>query len=255
MAKTIMTANFSEPLTEVTTATIDIDIADGNLTIDKLADNEGLLASGTLQYLEDQGLPTRSAITRNGRATMTLKAKSTRRAWIHLPWQACNGATQWQIHLNPHVNYDITVRSGGGNIKLDLADMAVTGVSVDTGGGNLEVRLPDHSNAINVIAKSGAGNVTVAVGGGTTGNNLINAGSGAGNVVVDIPPHMAACVHATTGLGKTILDSRLTKIDGNTYQSADYDVAVDKLEISAHSGAGNVTVNAKQTVDRLELQP
>lgn len=254
MAKRIMTDSFSEPLTDVTNATVDIDIADGNLTIDKLTDNEQLLASGTLQYLEDQGLPTRSVNTLNGRATMMLKAKSTRRAWLHLPWQACNGATLWKIHLNPHVNYDITVRSGGGNIKLDLADMAVTCVSADTGGGNLDVLLPDHATDINVIAKSGAGNVMVDVGEGTTGNNIIHAGSGAGNVVVEIPVHIAVRVHATTGLGKTILESHFAKIDDHTYQSADYDVAVDKVEITAHSGAGNVAINTRQTVDRLELQ-
>jgi hypothetical protein len=38
---------------------------------------------------------------------------------------------------------------------------------------------------------------------------------------------------------------RFSQIDGNTYQSPDYDSAADKVEITVHSGAGNVKVNTK----------
>jgi hypothetical protein len=33
--------------------------------------------------------------------------------------QACNGATEWQIHLNPNVQADITAYSGGGNVNVN----------------------------------------------------------------------------------------------------------------------------------------
>ena len=56
---------------------------------------------------------------------------------------------------------------------------------------------------------------------------------------------IAARIHATSGMGKVIVDSRFSKIDGNTYQSPDYDVAADKVEITVNSGAGNVSVNTK----------
>jgi predicted membrane protein len=64
-------------------------------------------------------------------------------------------------------------------------------------------------------------------------------------VVVRVPSGLAAKVHATSGLGKVIVDSRFNKIDGNTYQSPDYDSAANKVEITANSGAGNVSVNTK----------
>jgi hypothetical protein len=41
------------------------------------------------------------------------------------------------------------------------------------------------------------------------------------------------------------VDSRFSKIDGNTYQSPDYDGVADKVEITVNSGAGNVSVNTK----------
>ena len=251
VAKKVLTDNLSEPLNGATAAKVDINAGDGNLTIDQLTtggqltDGEQVLASGTLQYLENQGLPTRSVNTINGQASLTLKASDTGRPWFIFPWAACNGATEWEIHINPNVQSEITAHSEGGNVKLNLAGMAVTRVSADTGGGNMDVVLPDNAANLSVIAKTGAGIVAVEIGSGTTGSNSVNANSGAGNVVVCIPSGMAARIHATSGLGKTIMDSRFSKTDSNTYQSPDYEGASDKVEITVHSGAGNVRVSTR----------
>jgi len=222
MAKNVLTENFSEPLSGATTAKVDINASDGNLTIDRLTGGEQVLASGTLQYLEKQGLPARTLNTSNGQAALKLKASGGGQPWFRFPWQACNGATEWQIHLNPKVQSDITAHSGGGNVKLDLAGMAVTRVSADTGGGNMDVVLPEDAANLSVTAKTGAG-----------------------NVVVHVPSGVAARIHATTGLGKAIVDPRFSKTDQNTYQSSDFDSAANKVEITVHSGAGNVSVNTK----------
>jgi hypothetical protein len=245
MAKNILTHNLSEPLNGTKTAIVDINTGAGNLTIDRLTGDEQVFASGTLQYFEKQGLPTRSVNTSNGQATLTLRGGGTGRPWFRLPWAACVGAYEWQIHLNPMVSSDITAHSGGGNVKLNLAGMAVTRLSADTGGGNMDVILPDNAANLNATAKTGAGNVTVAVGSGIQGGNTVNANSGAGNVVVHVPSGIAAKVHATSGLGKVIMDSRFSKTDKNTYQSPDYDGAANKVEITVNSGAGNVSVNTK----------
>jgi predicted membrane protein len=128
---------------------------------------------------------------------------------------------------------------------LNLAGMAVTRVSAETGGGNMDVVLPDNAADLRVTAKAGAGNVTVELGAGISGSAVLNAGSGAGNVAVRIPSGVAARIHATSGLGKAIVDPRFGKIDRATYQSPDFDSAADKVEITVHSGAGNVSVNTK----------
>jgi Cell wall-active antibiotics response LiaF, C-terminal len=241
----VLTHNLSEPLNGATTAKVDINVGDGNLTIDRLTGGEQLLAGGTLQYLEDQGQPTRTLVSFLDQAALTLKASSAGQPWFRLPWTACNGATEWLIHLNPTVSYDITAHSDGGNVKLNLADMAVTRVSADTGGGNMDVALPDNAANLSVTAKTGAGNLVVDIGRDITGNNTINANSGAGNVVVRIPSDIPARIHVTGGLGKAILVSRFGKIDDNTYQSPDYDDAANKVEITVNSGAGFVSVNTK----------
>ncbi len=245
MAKNILTENLSEPLSGATTAKVDINAGDGNLTIDRLTGGEQVLASGTLQYLEKQGLPTRTLVSSNGQATLTLKGSSAKQPWFRFPWAACNGATEWHIHLNPTVSSDITAHSDGGNVKLNLAGMAITRVSADTGGGNMDVVLPNNTANLNVTARTGAGNVAVEIGRGITGSNTVNAGSGAGNVVVRIPSGVAARIHATTGLGKATVDPRFSKTDHNTYQSSDFDRAANKIEIAVNSGAGDVNINTK----------
>ena len=219
MAKKVFTHILSEPLCGAATVKVNINPGDGNLTIDRLTGGEQVLASGTLQYLENKGLPTRSVDTSNDQATFTLKA-SGGQPWIRFPWAACNGATEWQIHLNPTASIDLTAHSDGGNVKLNLAGMTVTRVTADTGGGNMEVILPEKAADLSVTAKSGAG-----------------------NVVVHLPGGIAAKIHATSGLGKVIVDSCFTRIDNNTYQSPDYDGAANKVEITASTGAGNVSVN------------
>ncbi len=243
MAKKVLTHNLSEPLGGATTAKVDINTGAGNLTIDRLTGGEQVLASGTLQYFENQGLPARTLVSSNGQATLTLRGGGTGQPRFRLPWAACNGATEWQIHLNPTVSSDITAHSDGGNVKLNLAGMAVTRVSADTGGGNMDVVLPDNGANLSVTAKTGAGNVTVEIGSGITGSNTVNANSGAGNVVVRVPGGIAARIHATSGLGKATVDSRFSKIDDRTYQSPDYDGVADKVELTVKSGAGNVSVN------------
>ena len=141
MARNVLADTFSEPLNGATTAVVNVHAGDGNLVIAPLTGGEPVLASGTLQYTEKQGLPVRSMSTSNGQSTLALRAGSGRQRWVRLPWAACNGATEWQMHLHPTVSMQITAHSDGGNVKLDLAGMAVTRVAADTGGGNVDVVL------------------------------------------------------------------------------------------------------------------
>lgn len=241
----LLTYTLSEPLAGATAAKFDISTESGNLTIDMLAGGEPVLASGALQYLEGQALPTRSLATNNGQPILTLKSGNNQQAGFRLPWEACNGATEWQVHLNPSVLSDIIAHSGGGNVRLNLAGMKVTRVSADTGGGNMEVVLPDNAANLNISAKTGAGDVTIEIGSGISGSSTIDASSGAGNVSIRLPGGTAARIHTTSGMGKVTVDPQYGKINDNTYQSPDYDSAAGRIEITVNSGAGNVNISTK----------
>jgi hypothetical protein len=243
MSNELLSDSLSVPLGGATAADVDIDSGTGDLTIDGLAGGDRL-ADGTLQYFEKQGVPGRTVGADHGRATLALRAGSggQPRSWFRFPWAACAGATEWRIHLNPAVASGITAHTGGGNVRLDLARMAVTHLAADTGGGNVDVVLPENAANLSVAAKTGGGNVTVVVGSGSTGRTIVDARSGAGNVVVRLPPGLAAKVEATSGLGKVTAPPGFGKVGDHTFQSPGYDGAADRVELTARSGAGNVRV-------------
>jgi hypothetical protein len=241
----VLTEVLAEPANSAASAVLDLDTGDGNLGIDRLTGGEQLLVGGTLQYLEAQGPPSRTLTAFLDQATLALKAGDGGRTGIRLPWAACNGATEWLIHLNPAVAYDITAHSNGGNVKLNLAGTTLTRVAADTGGGNVDVILPEGAADLDVAAKTGAGNATVEIGSETTGHNTVEASSGAGDVLVSVPDGLAARIQVNGGLGGGTIDAQFTKIDDHTYQSSGYDAAADRVEIMVHNGVGSVSVNTR----------
>ena len=243
MATQALTQAFTEQLNTQNDVMADIHAGDGNLQVDGTASPEAL-ASGELQYPEKMGAPTRSVTSVNGKTSLTLKAGTGGgQRWLRLPWAACNGATTWQVHLNPTLPTDLFARSNGGNIHLNLAAMQITRVKIENGGGNVGVILPESAANLEVTASTGGGNVTVSVGGDTNGTNMVRAESGAGNVSVTIPAGIAVRVYATSGMGKVLMPSRINKVGDHVYESTGYDNAVNRVDMTLKSGAGNVSVN------------
>ncbi len=245
MADKVLRDSLSQPLQGATSAKVDINCGPGHLAVDRVADGS-MLASGNLEYLEKQGLPARTAVVSNGQATLTLRPGATVKSGFRFPWRACwGGAYQWQVNLNPTVPCDITAHSDGGNMKLNLGNMTVTHLTVDDGGGSVDVSLPDNTSDLAAAVRTGGGNLAVDVGKNVRGGNTLSATSGAGNVVVRIPAGVAARIHASSGAGKVTVDPSFVRIDKNTFQSTGYDSAAHKVEITAKSGAGNVSVPIK----------
>ena len=70
----VLTQNLSQPLGDATAAKYDLNTGTGNLTIDSLPRGQQLLASGTVQYLEDHGFPSGILDMNKGLYTFSLKA-------------------------------------------------------------------------------------------------------------------------------------------------------------------------------------
>lgn len=246
MANKILTRNLTESLDDAKSAKIELNCGTGHLTISPITGGEPLLAKGTLQYLEKQGVPSQYKSINDGQAVLVVEAGEKNQAGFHFPpWAGCGGAYEWQIQLNKAVPSDINVKSRGGNVKLDLMGMTVTHLAAESGGGNMEIVLPDNTNDLTATIKTGGGNINVRYGDGLKGNNAIKAESGAGNVDVQIPEGVAARVHAHTGMGKVIIEAAFRKTDKDTYESGDFEQAATRIEVTARSGAGNVSIRTK----------
>lgn len=237
--------DYSEPLNGTEFASIDIDMEQGNLTIDRLTGGEPLLVGGTLEYYENSGTPARTLTSIDGRTTLALSAGAGRQPVLRLPWEACIAENDWMLHLNPVVSYGLDVHTGGGDMMIDLTGIPATRLAAETGGGSLEVHLPEGAAGLNATIKTGAGDVAVEVGEGPTGHNTVSAESGAGTVKILVPAGIAVRVLVTRGVGNVVVDLKLLKIDDYTYQTAGYESARDQVEITIHSGAGDVEVSTQ----------
>lgn len=219
MSKKLLTYNLAQPLDGVARVNLNINPNYSNLIMDGANKNALLLASGSLEYFEGNSPPDGSIQRTNAHSTLTITSKEKARGGFRLPWSACNGATSWLVHLNPLVQYQISVEAGGGNVKLDLKDLVINEIAVENGGGNIEVHLPEVEGNLSVMARTGAGNVDL-----------------------QLPTGMAVRLHATSGLGKVLVSPRFVRIDSIAYQTADFETAASKIEINAKSGAGNVCI-------------
>ncbi len=216
----VVTQELAEPLNGATKAKFVISAGYSHLNIDGLTGGEPLLAGGVLEYVEGQAPPARKVVSFLNEASLEMQASSAKPQGLRLPWEACTAATAWSIHLNPDVPSDIKAHSDGGNLRLDLRPLSVTGLSAETGGGNVELTLPREVHDLTVEARSGAGNVTVTV-----------------------PAGIFARIHATTGLGKVTADPSFRQSDSDTYQSPGYESAAARAEVTLHSGAGDVIIS------------
>ena len=220
MARKVLTQQLNVPLGPAQNAQVTIDVGDGNLIVSPLPAGEPYLASGSLQCLENQLPPIHSMQEDGGSACLSLKAQGRGQTWFRLPWATCNGATEWQVHLNSQIALDLTAITAGGNIQIDLSGAALAALNAGTGGGNVELILPVARSRVPVTVKTGAGNLTV-----------------------QIPEGTAARIQATSGMGKVVVSERFHPAGKFIYQSDDYDLAANKMEITLSSGAGNVIVN------------
>lgn len=238
----LLTHTLNEPLSNVTKAKFEIKQDAGSLKIDSLTGGEDLLAGGSLQYTESQGLPSRSLTTLGEKATLVWTGNKAKVSGFRFPWDACTTNAEWLVHLNPNVAYDMNIRSAGGNINLNFDGLSVTSLMAETGGGNMDVVLPGDAANLSATAKTGGGDVTLKIGSGAIGNNTVVAGTGAGKVIVRLPEKLAARITATTGAGKATVAAQFNQLDKTTYQSPGYETAVDKIQITVTSGAGDVTI-------------
>lgn len=236
----------AEPLNEARASSLDLDLAEGNLAIDRLTGGEPLLVGGTLEYYENGGLPARRFTSMGGHARLALTVGTDPRPRWRLPWEACNADNDWQLRLNPVVVYEIAARTGGGNLNLDLSGLLVNRMTAETGGGNAEIRLPNNAVNLSAAVKTGAGRIVVEIGTDTKGRNSLTIENGAGSVEILVPAGLAVKLVATSGVGAVRVDPSLVETDVGTYQSMHYDTNENRITIQVTNGAGSVSVQTTQ---------
>jgi hypothetical protein len=209
---TAVTDPIQQPLGEIKSATIDLNIGVATASITALGTDTADLLKGTWRHSgATQIIKTYDVVGSEGRLALRETGPSS---WM--PFGL--GAARWDLALNPNIPIALRLNGGVGHADLDLAALGIPSLNIDAGVGTINVTTP----------KSGV--TTMRVNGG------------AGNVRVTIPEGVAARIRVDKGIGSVRVDETRFPKSGNGYQSSDFTNAPNKIDLQVDGGVGSVEI-------------
>jgi hypothetical protein len=139
------------------------------------------------------------------------------------PWWSgdTSGSSRMDVNLSRSVPItSLTVQTGAADAHLDLSSLRITGLDVSVGASSSWIRLPE----------AGATNAHIS--------------AGAATINIEIPSGVAAQIHHRGGLSTLTLDqTRFQTVDQETYRSADYDSASNRVDLTLETGVSTIHVS------------
>ncbi len=222
-------------LNSAETAQIRIDTGATETTVSALESNSALL-SGTISY---RGVLDLDVTDSEDNLDVSLNVRNTGNWGAGLGRQALN---PWQLGLSADIPIDLRLDSGSGPVELLLADLTLSNFDLDAGSGRIAAVLPSGIYDVNVDLGSGGSTFQLAA----KGDGIYEFDAGSGALVLQIPFGTDARIVIDAGSGSFSADDRFTQIDssnGDTvWQTANYDPALDQIQIEIDQGSGSVTV-------------
>jgi len=203
----------SQLLNGASRADVTIATSVSQMRLEAGADVNDALLGGTVALHPNEELE-RSFAIEGG--TAQYKLQSSTRSLI-LPSFGRSNDGSWDLQLNRLTPTNLTVSTGVGSAILDLQQVNLTGLQVDAGVGKVEITLPL------------AGNFEGEINGGV------------GGIMVYVPDTMAVRIEASTGIGSINVDNSFVR-DGNVYQSATYETAANRINLTVSGGIGAIDV-------------
>lgn len=157
--------------------------------------------------------------------------------------------SRWQVTLprDHAVDVELSVNAGLGD--LDLAGMTVPGFTTSVNAGEARVDLSGARGTGRVDASVNAGSLVILLpmpSGTLRGNLSVNAGS----AEVCVPSGVAVRIHSgDQPLGSTNFDDRGLVRVGNSWSSAGYESAVDRIELSVSVNLGSLALDPEDGCD------
>ncbi|MGE5265334.1 MAG: LiaI-LiaF-like domain-containing protein [Acidobacteriota bacterium] len=205
------TEEISQPLGDIKSATVDLNVGFSNTTLTALGTDTGDLMKGTYRHSEGvRVVKTYDVAGSDGRLSLKEEGSNF----------MLGGATasRWDLGLNPGIPIVLRVDGGVGHSSLDLGTLKITSLQIDTGVGSMNVTTP------------GTGSVTMRLNGGV------------GSAIVNIPQGVAGRLRVNAGLGSIRVDENRFPKFGDVYQSADFSSAANKIDVEIDGGIGSITV-------------
>ncbi len=125
----------------------------------------------------------------------------------------------WEYRLSGEIPISISLRSGASGLDLDLTDLRVTRLMFEGGASRLRLKLPSRVENAVVEIRAGAARIDLEV---PRGVSLRFRGRTVGSLQVD--------------------ESRFPRSETGLYQSAGYDAAPCKADVTVDGGATSVRI-------------
>ncbi len=199
---------FSVPLQEAREASLSIEHGVGRIEL-RAGANPGDFLTGA------SGVGMEKKIRLNeGKLEVELQAGPS-----FIPFVGPEGGV-WQYRLSADIPITLKIEAGASRLDLDLTDLRVTHFAYDGGASNLNLTLPARVESMLADIDAGAASINVRV------------------------PEGVALRFRTKGVGSVhVNEQRFPMRETGLYQSADYDAAKYRADLTVDGGATSVTVS------------
>jgi hypothetical protein len=136
-----------------------------------------------------------------------------------LPFLGPDGGA-WQFQLTNEVPLSLDVDAGAASLRFDLSQVKLSSFKLDTGASSVSLILPAE------------------------GQPLVEIESGAASVDITVPQSMAARIRSEAGASSLSVEPRLEYRGDGLYQSANFETAVNRVEIRLEGGANSVSIHS-----------
>lgn len=155
--------------------------------------------------------------TRRQGDLLEAELRSAASGWT--PWDWGPRSREWNLRINREIPLSLKLDSGASESILDLSELLVAELNLSSGASSTDLTLPAHS-----------------------GYTRVKISGGAASFRVRIPDGVAASIHYSGGLASLNVDTLRFPRVGDLYQSADFAVAENKVDLFFEVGAASVEV-------------
>ncbi len=138
--------------------------------------------------------------------------------FLDFPFFGSRAQIDWDVALNTDIPLDLNLNLGANKSILDLRDLNITNLDLDTGASDTRLTLPSK------------------------GRFHADLDLGAASLEVTIPEGLSARINASVAAGDIKVDEVRFPRSGQYYQSADYETAVNAVDMKIDAGAASIKI-------------
>jgi hypothetical protein len=211
-AAQVVRESVSQPLGAAKSADVTITMGVGRLRLAELS-QPGELIAGEIAYPQTNRVD-RTFEMRGDTAAFTLQEQDSQRNDLV---KYRNDDAVWDLRLTQTTPLRLAIEAGIGESTLDFTQLKLTDLDLKTGIGATTLTLPRE------------------------GHLQAHVQGGVGNTTLRIPAGVAVRIALDAGVGKVEVLGNYQR-RGNSYISPNFDSAANRVDLTASSGIGTITI-------------